>query len=129
MLCPTFASAPPTHSYSLRSLKNDPLLLSSSIQNNSLGLLEEAFLVQSQIYEQPLAPLDIRLMGSEEGWSAVLKLLQRCSLRFNYKKNNLMNLQLLTSTNSLIISCSSINLRRGQVVLQNLIVHNICNLL
>jgi len=48
----------------------------------------------TDIYEQLLAPLDIRLMGSEQGWSVVLKLLQRhfglvgvvCSLRCTVNK-------------------------------------------
>jgi len=81
MLCPTFASVPLTHSYSLRSLKMNHHLFRTILWI----LLEEAFLVQSQIYEQPLAPLDNRLTGSEEGWSAVLKLLQRFSLRYYCK--------------------------------------------
>jgi len=60
----SFASAPLTHSYSLRSLKNGPLLLSSSIQYNPLDICATT-------------PLDTKLSSSKEGWSAVLKLLQR----------------------------------------------------
>ena len=45
--CPTFSTAPLTHSYCLRSLNDDPLSLSSSVQYTSL---EEAFLVRSLTY-------------------------------------------------------------------------------
>ena len=73
---PSFATTPLTHSYSLRNLSDDPLLLSSSIKYNSLDLYRRSFLgAITNIWAS--TPHNIRLRGSEEDWYSIIKLLQK----------------------------------------------------
>ena len=59
LFCPTFATAPLTHSYCLGSLNDVPLLLSSPFQFKSLDLFKRSFLgVIADIWVS--TPLDIR---------------------------------------------------------------------
>ena len=74
--CPTFATAPLTHSYYLRRLNDNPLSLFPSVQCTSLDLFRRSVLGAITNISAS-TPLDIRLRGSENGWSTVLKLLQR----------------------------------------------------
>ena len=61
LFCPTFATAPLTYSHCLRSLNDDALLLSSSIQLNSLDLFRRNFLGAIVDIWAPTS-LDIRLL-------------------------------------------------------------------
>ena len=62
--------------YSLRSLNDNSSSLSSSVHYTSLDLFRRSFLgAITNIWAS--TPFDIRLRGSEERWSIVLKLLQR----------------------------------------------------
>ena len=74
--CPSFATTPLIHSYSLRNLSDDPLLLSSTIKYNSLDLYRRSFLgAITNIWAS--TPHNIRLRGSEEDWYSIIKLLQK----------------------------------------------------
>ena len=67
---------PATHTYSLRSLTNDSLLLSSSIKFNSLDLFRRSFIgAIPDIWAA--TPVELRLRGADQGWSIVMKLLQK----------------------------------------------------
>ena len=73
--CPVIA-IPPTHSYSLRSLNCDPLLLSSPVWYSSLDWFQRSFFgTIANIWAS--TPSSIRLRGYDEGWAVIRKLLQR----------------------------------------------------
>ena len=75
LFCPDFVN-PATHSYRLRSLTNDSLLFSSTIQFNSLDLFRRSFIGEiPDIWA--VIPMEPRLRGADRGWSTVMKLLQK----------------------------------------------------
>ena len=76
LFCPNFVN-PTTHSYSLRSMNTDSLLLSSTIQFNSLDLFRRSFF-GAIIDIWAATPVELRRRGVDQGWSTVVKLLQKC---------------------------------------------------
>ena len=76
LFCPNFVN-PATHSYRLRSLTNDSLLFSTTIQFNSLS-------VQEKFYWCIWAAIsvELRLRGADQRWSTVIKLMcMKCHCR------------------------------------------------
>jgi len=92
LFCPTFAT-PPTHTYRLRSLANDSLLFSSSIQFTSLDLFRRSFIGATlDIWAE--TPAELKPRGADQGWSTVLKLFRnicvKCLCRCQKKKLSLL---------------------------------------
>ena len=72
LFCPNFFN-PATHSYRLRNLTNHLLLVSSTIQFNSLDLFMRSLIgAIPDIWAAIL--MEFRLRGANHGWSTVMKL-------------------------------------------------------